>query len=67
MGLLFAWVLVWGIGGSLIDSALIHAGVYDLTTGQLDTALTFALWTIPWAAAGYGLRRRFRSDSQPQE
>lgn len=63
IGLLFAWVLLWGTGGSLIDAALIRAGLYDLKTGQLDTAFTFVVWTLAWAAVGYGLWRRFRSEA----
>jgi hypothetical protein len=41
IGFLVTWVLGWGIGGSLIDAALINAGVYPLEGGQLGTAATF--------------------------
>jgi len=41
IGFLFSWVLGWGIGGSLIDAGLIHAGLYSLESGQLGTAITF--------------------------
>lgn len=50
IGLLFAWVLIWGIGGSLIDAAL-----------------TFAFWTIPWVAAGYGFWRRLGGQPNPKD
>lgn len=72
IGFLFSWVLGWGIGGSLIDAGLIHAGVYSLEGGQLGTFTTFVLWTLVWGAAGLALYRRFTtpggpSTSDPQE
>ena len=55
IGFLFTWVLGWGIGGSLIDAGLINAGVYSLEGGQLGTAATFILWSLPWGGGGiYG-------------
>ena len=55
IGFLFSWVLGWGIGGSLIDAGLIHAGLYSLESGQLGTAITFALWSMVWSWGGYRL------------
>ena len=57
IGFLFTWVLGWGIGGSLIDAGLIHAGVYSLETGQIGTGITFTLWTLLWGAGGFWLYR----------
>jgi hypothetical protein len=47
-------VLGWGIGGSLIDAGLIHAGVYSLERPQLGTLAIFILWSLFWGAAGSG-------------
>jgi hypothetical protein len=58
IGFIAAWVLGWGVGGSLIDAGLIRAGVYSLETGQLGTATTFLLWTLLWGAGGVRLYRR---------
>lgn len=58
IGFLLSWVLGWGIGGSLIDAGLIHAGVYSLETGQLGTLCTFVLWTLLWGGGGFWLYGR---------
>ena len=58
IGFLFTWVLGWGIGGSLIDAALLHVGVYSLETGQLGTLATFAGWTVVWGGFGWWLYDR---------
>jgi hypothetical protein len=65
IGFLVSWVLVWGVGGSLIDALLIQQGVYSLETGQLGTAATFSLWTLVWGGCGWWLYNRFTRTSPP--
>ena len=63
IGFLFTWVLGWGLGGSLIDTGLIQAGVDSLEVPQIVSGLSFALWTLLWGAGGVWL---FRHWTQPQ-
>ena len=73
ISVLFTWVLGWGIGGSLIDSGLINAGVYPLEGGQLGTAGTFICWSLLWGGGGVWLYRRWTrsaatgGDTQPKQ
>ena len=65
IGFLFTWVLGWGIGGSLIDAGLIHAGLYSLEGGQLGTATTFVFWSLLWGAGGLRLYRLLTEPARP--
>ncbi len=66
IGFIATWVLGWGIGGSLIDAGLIHAGLYSLESGQLGTAATFSIWTLLWGGGGVWLYRRLTRAEPPQ-
>lgn len=66
IGFLFTWVLSWGIGGSLLDAGLIHAGLYSLEGGQGGTALTFILWSLLWGGGGVWLYRRWTRSHPPE-
>lgn len=66
IGFLFAWVLGWGVGGSLIDAGLIEFGVYSLETGQIGTAITFVLWSLLWGWGGIRLYQTF-TQTQPNQ
>jgi hypothetical protein len=66
IGFLLSWVLGWGIGGSLIDAGLIHAGVYSLEGGQLGTLTTFVLWSLAWGSFGVWLYGRFTAPAVPR-
>jgi hypothetical protein len=59
IGFVLAWVLGWGVGGSLIDAGLIQAGVYSIDGGQPGTFLTFIIWTGVWAGGGVLLSKRW--------
>ena len=65
IGFLFTWVLGWGIGGSLLDAGLIHAGVYSLEGGQLGTLATFVLWSLLWGGGGVWLYQRWTRPDKP--
>ncbi len=65
IGFLLTWVLGWGIGGSLIDAGLIHAGVYSLEGGQLGTLATFVLWSLLWGGGGVWLYQRWTRSDRP--
>jgi hypothetical protein len=67
IGFIASWVLAWGIGGSLIDAGLIHAGAYTLEGGQLGTLTTFAVWTLAWGSFGLWLYNRLTRSTKPQE
>ncbi|MCT0206293.1 hypothetical protein KQ305_00980 [Synechococcus sp. CS-1332] len=58
LALVALWVLVWGVGGSLIDAGLIGAGVYNLEGGQVGTLVTFVIWSLFWGGLGLKLWRR---------
>lgn len=64
---LFAWVLGWGVGGSLIDAGLIEFGFYSLETGQIGTAITFVLWSLLWGWGGFRLYQVVTDPSASQK
>ncbi|MFZ0409346.1 MAG: hypothetical protein WAM11_14745 [Cyanobium sp.] len=58
-------MLGWEIGGSLIDAGMINAAVDSLEGGQLGTAATFILWSLPWGGGGVWLYRRWTQPANP--
>lgn len=67
IGFLFAWVLGWGVGGSLIDAGLIEFGVYSLDSGQIGTAITFVLWSLLWGWGGFRAYQIFTASRVSQD
>lgn len=67
IGFLFAWVLGWGVGGSLIDAGLIEFGVYSLENGQIGTAITFVFWSLLWGWGGFRLYQTLTDSSASQD
>jgi len=67
IGFLVAWVLGWGVGGSLIDAGLIEFGIYSLETGQTGTAITFVVWSLLWGWGGIRFYERFTQTPPNQE
>jgi hypothetical protein len=65
IGFLLTWVLGWGIGGSLIDAGLIHAGVEQMPGGQLGTVVSFLAWSLLWGGGGIWLYQRWTRPTTP--
>ena len=66
IGFLFTWVLGWGIGGSLIEAGLLHAGTPSLSGGPIMSTISFTLWTLVWGGGGFWLFRRWTRPTPPQ-
>ena len=66
IGFLFTWVLGWGIGGSLIEAGLLHAGIPSLSGGPIMSTISFTLWTLVWGGGGFWLFRRWTRPTPPQ-
>ncbi|MEB3271258.1 MAG: hypothetical protein VKJ44_06385 [Synechococcus sp.] len=66
IGFLFTWVLGWGIGGSLLDAGLIHAGLRSLEGTRLVSLCTFLVWTLLWGGGGLWLYQRWTRPTPPR-